>query len=467
MSPNGVALPTDRAPSPQPDPSMAHSHDHDHDHAGLDVSVEHTGPCLATISFQVSPEEYQRSRQTGLQNIAKRTNMKGFRPGKAPVKLVEKHYGEQVDTDLTQHFVQHAIEKATTEHELKLAMSPRLKLEDIEVSKTEAWGHTFEVMLRPTFELGKYKGLEVESHDFEISEEDVEAALEDVKRQMSRPEPAGEDGLPEDGMAVCKLEFFAEGDDKAILERDGIRLNPGSSLRGVEEELFKKTLTGAQEGSSHDFEFTFPDDFPVEEQRGNTGTCRVNLSQVFRVVEPSKEEMLKQFDAESDEDLKTEIKKRMVIMRQGEEDQRIEQVLLDQVVQNHVFELPDTMVEEQTEAKLREQLEALAAEELSDEERAKREAEMRQGTRDGTVHALRAIYLMEEIARDAEIRVEESDVLAEFSSIASRNGVDIEEVRKYYQDENLLRQLGMELLERKVRTFLRENAEIKQVPASE
>lgn len=448
---------------------MAHDHDHDHDHehAGLSVSVEHTGPCLANITFEVSPEEYKRSRTQGLKNIAARTRMKGFRPGKAPVQMIEKQYGEQVDSDLTQHFIQHAIEKAAKEHELKLATGPRLKLEDIQVSKTEAWGHTFEVMLRPSIELGEYKGLQAESASFEISEEEVDAAIEDVKRQLSRPEPAGEDGLPEDGMAVCKLEFFNKTDAEPILEREGIRLNPTSSLRGVDEEKFKATLTAAQEGSSHDFEFEFPDDFPVEAERGNQGSCRIHLTQVFRVVPPSKDELFTQFDAENEEALRAEILKRMTIMRQAEEDQKVEQALLDQIVSNHNFDLPEAMVEEQTEAKLREQLENLGGEELSDEAREAKLEEMRQGTRDGTVQALRAIYLMEEIARDAGIRVEEQDVVMEFSSIASRNGVDIGEVRKYYQDENLLRQLGMELLERKVRTFLRENAEIKQVESKD
>ena len=76
--------------------------------------------------------------------------------------------------------------------------------------------------------------------------------------------------------------------------------------------------------------------------------------------------------------------------------------------------------------------------------------------------ALKAIYLMEEIARTKDLLIKEEDLLAEFTAIAARNGVDLGEVRKYYQEEGLLQQLALELLERKVRHFLRESADIKQ-----
>ena len=438
---------------------MAHSHDHKHD--GLDVEVEHTGPCTAKISLRVTPEEFQKNRRVALQTMAKRTRMKGFRPGKAPMAILEREYGEAINKDVIQHLLNHGFDHAVRSNELRPAMQPRVDIDAIEATPEEGLTHEFEVFLRPTVELGEVKGLSVEGQSTHVEDDEIQHAIEDLRRQQSRPEPADEEGLPEDGMAVARIAYQVDGQDEPALEREGVRLSPQAPPPGVEAEAFQKELTGSKEGDLHSFKLTIPDDFPEEDARGKDATCVIEVKEAFKIRQASDEELCELLEVENFEDFQAKVRERMEISKKDQEQHRIENELLEKLLTDHPMELPGPLVEQQTEARLGELQKNLEQQGLEGEELEKRLESERDEARNTSEKALRAIYLIEEIAKTHELRVDAPDFQAEFESIAERNGVPLEEVRKYYQEENLFQQLAMELLERKVRSFLRESADIR------
>lgn len=437
---------------------MADAHAHHHD--GLDVQVETPAPCLARISLRVTPEEFRKSRRQALGNIAKRTKMKGFRPGKTPLSVVEKEYGKAVEKDVVQHFLNHAFDSAVKEHGLRPAMQPRVDIESIDASQEAGFQHTFEVVLRPRIELGEVKGLKVEGRAVSVAEEEVQGAIEDLRRQRARPEAAGDDGLPADGMAVASLAYHVEGAEEPALAREGVRLSPKSPPPGVEAEAFEQALAGAKNGETRTFELTIPDDFPEEEARGKAGTCVVQVKEAFRIVPADEAELCGLFEAADRAELEAKVRERIVEAKEDQERGRIETELLERVLQEHPIELPEPVLEGQTKARIEELRQGYESQGLAGEELEARLAQETEEVRTGAERALRAMYLMEEVARKHELAVTREDFAREFTRIAQRNGVALDEVRKYYQDEGLFQQLAMELLERKVRSFLRESADI-------
>ena len=439
------------------------AHDHDHDHEGFDVQVERTGPCIATVRFTVSAAEHQKARRRGMKNYARQTRMKGFRPGKVPPHMIEKQYGSEIDRAVIEHFVQHAFEHAVKNNELRPAATPQVDMESIEASKDADWSHEFEVLLRPEVKLGEIEGLSIESGAIEVGDEELEATLANIRREMSVPEPAGEAGLPIDGMAVCKLAFLREGVDEPVLERDGIRLNPKSAPKGIDEEKFEEEMTGAKEGESRTFEFEFPDDFPDEESRGSKGKCRIELTEAFKIVPPEDARVFAEFKVEDEAGLNEAIRGRILDSKRDQENQRIETALLAQLMERNPMELPGPLVADQVEHRVEQLRQELGSQGLEGAELDERLDAERASAAESAERGLRAVYLIEEIARQKSLQVGEQDFEAEFAAIAVRNGVEPDQVRKYYQEEKLLQQLGIELLERKVRGFLRESADIKLV----
>ncbi|MCZ6596366.1 MAG: trigger factor [Planctomycetota bacterium] len=438
------------------------SKDHAHSHPGLSVDVERTDATSVKVSFSVTAEEFEQTVRRALTNVGRHTKVKGFRPGKVPIQMLEKRHGAEVRREVLHHFLDDAYRRAVEDNELKPAAHPHIDIESIDVSPGQGVSHEFELFLKPDFELGNYKGLEVAGRTIEVGEEEVEAALEDLRRQRSRTEPAGDEGLPEDGMAVCKIEFLGESSDEPLLSRDGIRLSPKTAPTGVDADAFREAMTGAKEGDVVTVPvLAFPDEFPQEEARGQPGTCRLTLDQAFRIVMPAEEELFEIFEAEDAAGMRRAAAERIREGKQEAEEQRIEAALLNQVIELHPMEVPGGYIEQQVQAKAEETRRELLSAGTSEEDADARIRDELERMRDSTAKALKAAWLIEEIAGKEGLEVQEKDMAGELKRIAERNQVPVDEVRKYYQAQGLVSQLALELLERRVRSFLREAADIR------
>ena len=436
----------------------------EHAHPGLAVEVERTG-ASAKVRVHVAAEEIDRARARQISTLARRVSMKGFRPGKAPPAMIEKHFEGDIERGVIEHFADHAYKKAVADHKLRAAAFPRIELGEERPKRGQAFDFGFEVLLRPDVELGQIEGLEIEGKPVEVSEEEVDKALAEIRRSNSRPEPAGDQGLDEDGLTVASLAFFRPGVTEPCLERDGIRLSPKAAPPGLDGPTFRETLVGAKAGEERSMAIEYPAGFPVEEARGEKGTVRFRFQEVVKLVPPTDEMVFKAFDVTDTDGLREAVKKRILDAKQEAEDARIENELLERLIDAHPMTLAESLVNDQVEAHQHELREALKKQGLNEEEaRARAETERERG-RIQAEKSLKAVYLIEEIARTKELKVNEQDLSEELSSIAQRNGTPVADVARYYKEQGLLRQLGLELLERKVRRYLRATADIRQAQA--
>ena len=423
----------------------------------MDVQVEKTGPCAAVIKFTIPSTEAESRYQQGLKTAGSQVRMKGFRPGKVPAHVIEKQAGPEIGRDVMRGFYDEALRTAVEQESLKPVTAPRID-EALEFVHGQDVSREFTLELRPEFELATYTGLEVEGQKVETSDEEVESTIADIRRQQARPEPAEDEGLGEEGMAVAKIAFVHEGEE--LVAREGMRISPATAPNGVDAEKFKAALTGAKQGDRVEVPMTVPEEFDREELRGKDATCTVELSEVFRLVQPEEEELFAQFGVENAEELREKVREHLLRHKQDQEHQRLEGELFDQLVAAHPMPVPEGMLKSQIEAR-----EARAVQQLQgqgmDEETARAEvAKDAEQTREASEKSLRALFLVEAIGEREEIRIGRDDLMAELQQIAQRNGAELKEVVEYYQENNLIQQLSVELLERRVRALLREQANV-------
>jgi len=263
-------------------------------------------------------------------------------------------------------------------------------------------------------------------------------------------------------MAVCRLTFHVEGEDDPVLDREGIRLSPKTPPPGIAPEEFEEALLGLEEGEERKIPVpSFPEDFPTESARGKAGELSVTGTEVYRLVPPPEDEVFEAFEVEDEDGLRAKLRERLLEAKAQQEDQRIEAALLERLLEETSIELPEPMVEERADQRVKELEKSLAEEDLDATALEARLAEERAQSYEQQARALRAMYLIEEIAKREELLVTRDDIASELHEIARRNDSSVEEVGKYYQEQGLVQQLGIELLERKVRSFLRESADIQ------
>ncbi|MFT5285872.1 MAG: trigger factor [Planctomycetota bacterium] len=427
----------------------------------MDITVDKSSACMAKISFTVPSADLEREIQTGLQAMGARTNMKGFRPGKVPAKVLEKNFGKEIRKETIQKFVREAYETAVKDEDLRPASHPEIKEEQLEVLIGADLKMDFELCLRPEIELGDTKGMELKIPKVEIDDDELERALAEVRTRQSSAVKAEEgEGIEENGMALAKMTFMLGAE--ILNEREGLRVGPEQIPPGIDEETYKQALIGAVVGAEIEVPILYPEDFPEEKARGENGTCCIQLSEIYRIVPPDEEAMFKMFEAENEADMITNATARLTQAKTAQRDQMVETQLLEQLLATYPMELPTPLVERQVTLKINALTQELANKGVAPEEaQAQIDAES-ETAYESAAKSLSALYLVEAIGQKEDLKIADEDMMAELQSIAQRNNAPLDTVRDYYREQNLFPQLATELLEKKVRVYLRENASLTE-----
>lgn len=428
----------------------------------MELNVDKTATAVAKVSFSIPASELEAEIDRGLKSVSKNMRMKGFRPGKVPRQVVEKAYGGNLRQEVIGRFINQAYQRAVKEHELRPLAHPRLSPEALHHGEDGSLSAEFEVPLRPDFELPAYTGLVLTSELEPVMDQQVEAALDEFRDSQSTPEKAGETGLAEKGFVLADVAFLHEGEQ--VFQREAMRISVQSVPPGVDAEAFKAGLLGTQDGAVHEFPMTLPNYLEDEAKRGQPGVCRVTVKETFNLVPPTDERIFELLEVADAAALDLKVREKLGEAAAAREEQRIETALLDQVITATALALPEPLIEQQTLARLA-QFDQRLTEQGLDEEDRKPQVEAQQPTaRVEAEKGLKALLVVEAIGEKEGLLVTDVELRAELERIATRNEATVEDVHKFYSEEGRGQQLSIELLERKVRKFLREKADI-QAPA--
>jgi len=426
----------------------------------VEATFETVDTCEVVVTVSVTAGEFKNELDQNFANVAKTVKMKGFRPGKVPKSVIEKHHGEQLRSETQQRFVQQGLLQAVQEGELKPVGQPRLAEDDLVVADDGGFTCKVGLSLRPDYDLGEYKGMAVDAPVVEVTDEEVTEAIEGLRDGQGRPEPAGDGGCKEDGMALAKITLVSG--DKVLMEREGVRLSPLRVPPGVHEEPYKEAIIGAKDGDQLEVGMTFPDDFQPEDLRGTEGLCRISVAQVFDMQRPTDEELWKLLGVEDQDSMNERVKEDIGRHKEHQRTQQIELNLLEKLIDMHEIEVPSRLLADQINNRRMSMLQQLIQGGVAEGDAQSQVEENESSFEAEAIHNTKALFLLEDVAQAEGIQVQNEDIAGKFQEIAQRNQTSVEEVQKYYQENNLINQLAMEILEVKVRGFLRENAEINE-----
>ena len=426
----------------------------------MEVQVAETGPCSRTLTITIPPERVQEHVAEFYKNAAQQVQLKGFRPGKVPRKVLEKRFGDSILAEAKENLVSRSFEDAVRSQELAFVGRPRVDGVDAEpINEKEAFEFQVHVDLQPQFELGEVKGLEAEKPETDVTDDDVQRALDDIaerKKSLSTVDEAVGTG----DFVKVDLLFHNEGGDE-VHKREGVQINAGIPVAGTDPATFAEKLIGAEKGAGIELELTFPDTFEKEEVRGQKGKVTIQVHEVLRVVPaPIDDEMAKSFEFDDLDALKADLRGRIGDEKERLGNSSIEESLIQKLMDAHPFDLPQSLVDEQKEHSINAFRERLKQAGISDEEIETKVTEAQEEAGKDAERKVRAFFLLDAIARREQIQVTEADLTAELHNIAAANNAPIEQVHEYFRQEGRIHDLQVGVMERKVRDFLRENATI-------
>ncbi len=432
----------------------------------MQVQVAETGPCSRSLTVQVPVDAIRDHVDAMYDSANQQIRMKGFRPGKVPRKLLEKQFSQSILKEAKEQIVQRFFNDACREKQITpIGRIMIQNYEELTVQVDVALEFTVMLDVRPQFEIGETKGLEIQAFTTEVTEEEIDNALKEIanqKRSIQKVDEAAQKG----DFVKVDLRFLDESGAE-IHKRKGVQLNTNIPIAGVEAEAFEKALVGAKTGQPIELAMTFPANFEKDAYRGKPGKAALEVLEVLRVSAPAiDDELAKGLDFDSLASLREDLRGRI-----GTEKERIgklqqEDQCLQQLLDRHTFALPGSLVEEQQIASLRSFAARLEQSGMQREDIEKKLDESKDESKTDAERRVRLFFLIEGVARQQKLFVTEGDVEGEVRKIAQANGVGPQAVVEHLEKNNQMGELRLALLERKVRDFLRENARLVDKKAS-
>ena len=364
----------------------------------------------------------------------------GFRPGKAPRKMIESMYGAEVFyEEAVNAILPDAYESAVNEQKLEVVGYPQVEIESVGKE-----GATFKctVAVMPEVELGQYKGLEAVKAEVKVMAADVNARLKEMADRNSRLVSV-ERAVKKGDTADIDFEGFDNGVafDGGKGENFDLEIGSGSFVPGFEDQLI-----GMKAGEEKDIDITFPENY-TPELAGKPVVFHVKVNEVKEKQVPAIDDEFAKDVSEFDtlKDLKADIKKKLTAERTESAQRAFEDVLMAKVAEGIEADIPEEMVELQAERMMEQFKQQLASQGIPFDQYLKMtntaEADFRKQAQGPAADQVKMDLAVEAIIKAEGLEASDEDVESEMKSVAEKYGMDLDTVKKYLRPEDVKEQV--------------------------
>lgn len=431
----------------------------------MQVEIEDTGPSRKTLKVTVPPDRIRKHLEKLYQAAGQQVQMKGFRRGKIPRHLLKARFGDALLAEAKESIINETFREAMESNDMELVGQPKLDVGEEPLQEDGELRYSVEFELRPQVKVGNIKSIEVARQPTNPTRDEIDRALDDLAKAKRKLQPV-EDELESHDFARVDMCYKLEGE--TLVQKTGLQINPSIPVRGCDADEFRGKLLGLKLGETVAIPIKYPDTFEREEARGKDGELEVKVQEILRFITPAiDDELAKGYEFDSLASLEEDLIDKIGREKRRAEQVRIEDDILDQLYAENPFDLPEFLVEDEVKHRQANLVEELQRQGHPKEEAEKRVIEARSEIEAAARHGIRNLFLIEGILKKEKLFVTETDVEAELKRIASANDTSLIEVRKHVEEKKLLPEIRLDIMNRKVREFLRNTAQISDSEGSE
>ena len=408
----------------------------------MSVQVEKLEKNMAKLTIEAPAEDVEKAIQKAYQKARKRINIPGFRKGKAPRKLIEKMYGKEVFyKEAANDLIPNAYAEALKDCDLEIVSHPKINVNQIETGKPFIF--TAEVAVKPEVTLGEYKGIQVEKAPVEVTEEEIQAEVDKEREANSRTVTVEDRAVQKGDIATIDFEGFVDGVafDGGKGENYDLEIGSNTFIPGFEDQL-----VGAEIGKELDVNVTFPEEYGAKELAGKAAVfkCKVNGIKVKELPDADDEFAQEVSEFDTLDAYKEDIKANL-LKKKEEEAQRVkEDAVIGKIIEGAQMEIPEAMVEYQTQQMLDDFGRRMQSQGLSLEQyfqfTGMTEDQYKEQMKPRALQNIQSRLVLEAVAAAEKLEATEEDLDAEYAKMAEQYKLDVEKVKEIfgeYQKEEL------------------------------
>ncbi|MCF8024174.1 MAG: trigger factor [Desulfobacteraceae bacterium] len=428
----------------------------------MDVKVEDVSDVKKKVHVEIPQDQVSNKLDEAYKELKKNAKIKGYRPGKVPRAVLERHFKKDVHADVANSLVQDSFRDAIKETDLPVLETTDLDAPELDPESSYKYAATVE--LRPELPEADFKGLKLKKTMYSADETEIDSQIERLRQHLAEYKPVDPPRQVEnDDYVTVDYQGFKEGQPFDPLPfTEDFAFQVGSS--GFPDE-FDQQIIGMKPGEEKTFNVKFPEDHQYEKIAGQETELRVVLKELREQVLPEvNDEFAKNFgEFETLEDLRAEIRKNL---EQGYE-QRTNQELQEQIFQQLLtedFEVPEVLVKSEMDDIIQEAERQFAQNGLSMEQLGLSREHLEEQYRGLAEQQTRRHLLLNKIIEQEEIDLSDEELEAEYDKIAQSTGQQKDAIKSYYR-QNPEKHSGFKhaLLEKKVIDLIINHAEIEEV----
>jgi trigger factor len=431
----------------------------------MKASIEEITPVKKRLTVEVEAEEVNRKIDEAYKELKKKARVDGFRPGKVPRNILERHFGDQVTQDVKRGLLSETLPRAFEETKIFPVVMP--VIEDESLKAGEGYKYIALMEVRPQFELKDYMGLEVEKEIVSVSDETLNSQLEEIRRVNSRMKPLDEDrGIQNDDCAILEYEAFEGERPIEGMKGENFLVRVGNSQFHPE---FEKGLLGLKSGESAEITVDFEQGHPNTKLAGKKVLFKVKVTDVKLMELPElNDDFAKSLGADFNdlESLKNRIREDIKGREEKRVDRELKRKLLDRIAATVSFELPESLVESEMKYALETVKQNLLRMGSNFDKAGLKEDKVREDFRPASEKRVKDLLILGEIARLNDLTLSETELDEGFADLAKGIGQDPKVVRQYYEAKGLLDGFQDRLLEEKTLNYLVKGAKIREFEAA-
>jgi trigger factor len=423
----------------------------------MHVQVNKLSPVLVEFDVEVAADRVTSEIDKAYTAFGRSAKIRGFRPGKAPRRVLAHVLGARIAADVAERLVQETFPQAVANNNLQPVTSPAIEPQKVEANKPFTYKARFEII--PAIESVSYEALGAKRPKVVVTKEQIRAELERLQREHSTLEPPKEPRAARKGDQVT-IDFTIRVDGKPVEDAGStdfsVELGAGVLLGPIEEALL-----GKKPGESVEATVDMPATHPHPKLKGKTATFALTLKDLKERVLPAIDDELAKDVGEFETlaDLEKDIEKKLEKVAKENSDNAVAEQLVVELVKANPIPLPPSLVERQvklTEQELLSQARrrGQAVTELGDELRQKilADAEIK----------VRAGLLMAEIAKKEGIKIGDAEIEEGLAELAEQSGKNVAKLRAEYRDAKRREMLIGMILENKVLDIIEAKAKIEE-----
>jgi trigger factor len=428
----------------------------------MKIQVETVSPVERKVTIEVDPERVAQEIERAYTGLGRRVKLRGFRPGKAPRKVLERHFRADVEGEVAEKIVQQTFAEAVRVEAIDIVAPPHVSISE-GVAEGKPMRYTARVEVKPKLEPKDYRGLEVSRKPPEVGDDLVNAELTRIQEQMAQLVPVeGREEAQEGDWAVIDHEGTIDGKpfDGSNAQGVTVKVAPGAISEGN-----LGALVGKRIGETVELDEPFAEDHRNEALRGKVARMKVTLKALrARQVPALDDAFAKSLGVEAIETLE-QLRARMRADLEKREERRADTELKDALVKaalaKNEFEVPPALVERAIDAMIEGAAERFARSGMDIRQLQLDYAKLRADLREQALLQVRGKLLLEAIADTEKLDVTDEDLQAEVARLAEEMGTSLQKVQQQMRGNEAREALRNKIREDKALALMSSAANIK------